>query len=167
MSPHRRGHLARWLAGAVLVVLVVVGIVLATRTPQEATQVQSPLQGKTAPAFTGDIYLTFDEVGGLGATSGGSAITNLPANSVAIGVVIEPLVAWLWAGGLLIGVGGLLALVPGSRRRATDPASAPAAMVTGAEPHVAEDDGTSAPEPQPQPEPEPVGALASGSAEPS
>ena len=53
MSPRRRGHLARWLAGAVLVVLVVVGIVLATRTPQEATQVQSPLVGKTAPAFTG------------------------------------------------------------------------------------------------------------------
>ena len=36
---------------------------------------------------------------------------------MAIGVVIEPLVAWLWAGGLLIGVGGLLALIPGSRRR--------------------------------------------------
>jgi hypothetical protein len=50
---------------------------------------------------------------------------------VAIGVVIEPLVVWLWAGGLLIGLGGALALVPGSRRRATDPASAPSAMVTG------------------------------------
>ena len=82
--------------------------------------------------FTGDIYLTFDEVGGLGATSGSSAVANLPANSVAIGVVIEPLVAWLWAGGLLIGVGGVLALVPGSRRRATDPVSAPSALVTDA-----------------------------------
>ena len=30
-----------------------------------------------------------------------------------------------------IGLGGLLALVPGSRRRATDPVSAPSAMVTG------------------------------------
>ncbi len=80
----------------------------------------------------GDIYLTFDAVGGLGATSGNQAIDNLPAGSVAIGVVIEPLVAWLWAGGLLVGIGGLLALVPGSRRRATDPASAPSEMVTGA-----------------------------------
>ena len=71
--------------------------------------------------FSGDVYLTFDAVGGLGPTSGNQAINNLPAGSVAIGVVIEPLVAWLWAGGLLIGVGGLLALVPGSRRRATDP----------------------------------------------
>ena len=40
----------RWVAGAVLLVLVVVGIVLATRTPQEATAVQSPLLGRTAPA---------------------------------------------------------------------------------------------------------------------
>ena len=81
--------------------------------------------------FSGDVYLTFDAVGGLGATSGNQAINNLPAGSVAIGVVIEPLVAWLWAGGLLIGIGGVLALVPGSRRRATDPASEPSAMVTG------------------------------------
>ncbi len=84
--------------------------------------------------FSGDVYLTFDAVGGLGSTSGNQAINNLPAGSVAIGVVIEPLVAWLWAGGLLIGIGGLLALVPGSRRRATDPASAPSAMVTDAPP---------------------------------
>lgn len=53
MSGRRRGHPARWLAGTVLLVLVVVGIVLATRTPQEATEVQSPLLGQAAPAFTG------------------------------------------------------------------------------------------------------------------
>jgi cytochrome c biogenesis protein CcmG/thiol:disulfide interchange protein DsbE len=41
------------VAGAVLLVLVVVGIVLATRTPQEATAVASPLLGRQAPAFTG------------------------------------------------------------------------------------------------------------------
>ncbi|HVB91919.1 MAG TPA: cytochrome c-type biogenesis CcmF C-terminal domain-containing protein [Acidimicrobiales bacterium] len=79
----------------------------------------------------GDVYLTFDAVGGVGATSGSQPVANLPADSVAIGVVIEPLLAWLWAGGLLIGLGGILALVPGSRRRATDPASAPSHMVTG------------------------------------
>ncbi len=49
----RRRHATRWAAGAVLLVLVVVGIVLATRTPQEATAVQSPLLGRPAPAFTG------------------------------------------------------------------------------------------------------------------
>ncbi|HEY1652548.1 MAG TPA: heme lyase CcmF/NrfE family subunit [Acidimicrobiales bacterium] len=103
--------------------------------------------------FTGDVYLTFDAVGGLGSTSGNQAINNLPQGSVAIGVVIEPLVAWLWAGGLLIGIGGLLALVPGSRRRATDPTSAPSALVTGAPPreHGDHDERDEAPAP--------VGAL--------
>jgi cytochrome c biogenesis protein CcmG, thiol:disulfide interchange protein DsbE len=49
----RRRHATRWVAGAVLLVLVVVGIVLATRTPQEATAVASPLLGRQAPSFTG------------------------------------------------------------------------------------------------------------------
>ena len=97
-----------------------------------------------------DVYLTFDAVGGLGASSGNQAINNLPRGSVAIGVVIEPLVAWLWAGGLLIGLGGLLALVPGTRRRATDPASAPSELVTAAE----QDE-----QPERDAEPERVGAL--------
>jgi cytochrome c-type biogenesis protein CcmF len=79
----------------------------------------------------GDVYLTFDQAGGLGTTSGNLPVANLPAGSVAIGVVIEPLLAWLWAGGLLVGVGGVLALAPGSRRRATDPVSAPSTMATG------------------------------------
>jgi cytochrome c biogenesis protein CcmG, thiol:disulfide interchange protein DsbE len=49
----RRRHATRWVAGGVLLVLVVVGIVLATRTPQWATAVSSPLLGRAAPAFTG------------------------------------------------------------------------------------------------------------------
>jgi len=84
----------------------------------------------------GDVYLTFDQAGGLGTTSGNLPVANLPAGSVAIGVVIEPLLAWLWAGGLLVGLGGVLALVPGSRRRATDPVSAPSTMVTGTGRHL-------------------------------
>jgi len=98
-----------------------------------------------------DVYLTFDAVGGLGSTSGNQAINNLPLGSVAIGVLIEPLVAWLWAGGLLIGVGGVLALVPGSRRKATDPASAASPLVTGATPGPHREREAAAPEP--------VGAL--------
>jgi len=50
---NRRRHATRWVAGAVLLVMVVVGIVLATRTPQEATAVASPLLGRQAPSFTG------------------------------------------------------------------------------------------------------------------
>ena len=53
MTARRRRHPTRWVAGAVLVVLVVVGIVLATRTPQEATAVSSPLLGQRAPALLG------------------------------------------------------------------------------------------------------------------
>jgi len=109
----------------------------------------------------GDVYLTFDAVGGLGATSGNQAIANLPSGSVAIGVVIEPLVAWLWAGGLLIGLGGALALVPGTRRRATDAASAPPSMVSGTPDGSRRDgDGQRVPDAEPEPEPEPIGVLA-------
>jgi len=50
--------MTRWVAGAVLAVLVVVGVVLATRTPQQATAVSSPLLGKTAPAFSGQDLTT-------------------------------------------------------------------------------------------------------------
>jgi cytochrome c biogenesis protein CcmG/thiol:disulfide interchange protein DsbE len=53
MRGPRRRHATRWVAGAVLVVLVVVGVVLATRTPQEATAVASPLLGHPAPDFAG------------------------------------------------------------------------------------------------------------------
>jgi cytochrome c biogenesis protein CcmG, thiol:disulfide interchange protein DsbE len=49
----RRRHTTRWVAGFVLLCLAIVGVVLATRTPQEATQVESPLVGHVAPLFSG------------------------------------------------------------------------------------------------------------------
>jgi cytochrome c biogenesis protein CcmG/thiol:disulfide interchange protein DsbE len=49
----KRRHTTRWVAGFVLVVLAIIGVVLATRTPQEATAVQSPLVGRMAPQFSG------------------------------------------------------------------------------------------------------------------
>jgi cytochrome c-type biogenesis protein CcmF len=73
--------------------------------------------------FTGDVYMTVTEFGGTGTATGAEQFPNLASGSVAIGVVVEPLVAWLWAGGLLIGLGGLLALAPGRRRRPTEPTS--------------------------------------------
>jgi cytochrome c-type biogenesis protein CcmF len=43
-----------------------------------------------------------------------------------IGVVVTPLVNWLWGGGAIIAIGTALALVPGKRRRnPTAPASEP------------------------------------------
>jgi len=112
----------------------------------------------------GDVYLTFDAVGGLGATSGNQPVSNLPSGSVAIGVVIEPLVAWLWAGGLLIGLGGLLALAPGARRKATDPASAAPDLVSGAEPGGHDTRGTDRERDDAE---EPVGALVARGMEPA
>jgi cytochrome c-type biogenesis protein CcmF len=68
-----------------------------------------------------DLYLTIDS---LPATSGGP---------VAIGVVVQPLVSWLWVGGGILVLGSLLAAVPGRRRRRpTDPVSAPVPVVSDA-----------------------------------
>jgi len=48
------------------------------------------------------------------------------AKTVTVGVIIEPLVSWVWAGGLMLVLGSILAAWPGSRRRRpTAPVSAP------------------------------------------
>ncbi len=60
-----------------------------------------------------DVYLTVDA---LPVKAGGR---------VTLGVTVQPLVMWLWGGGLLLVLGSALAAVPGKRRRPTDPVSAP------------------------------------------
>jgi cytochrome c-type biogenesis protein CcmF len=74
--------------------------------------VQTPAIDSTALS---DVYLTFDAMGAGASSSVQSA--HLPRGWVAIGVTVEPFVAWLWVGGLVAGVGGVLALVPTIRRR--------------------------------------------------
>jgi cytochrome c-type biogenesis protein CcmF len=64
-------------------------------------------------SFEDDVYLTVD------------ALPVTPGGPVTIGVTVQPLVAWLWGGGVLLVLGALLAAVPGRRRRPTDPVSAP------------------------------------------
>ena len=71
-------------------------------------------------AFIGDVYLTFDAMGTQGGTSGAQAGNGLTPQSVAIGVIVEPLLPWLWIGGLVIGLGGLLAFIPHRRRLDTE-----------------------------------------------
>jgi cytochrome c biogenesis protein CcmG, thiol:disulfide interchange protein DsbE len=49
---HRR-HTARWVAGATLVVGAALVALLATRPPQTATEVDTPLVGQSAPGIAG------------------------------------------------------------------------------------------------------------------
>jgi cytochrome c-type biogenesis protein CcmF len=63
---------------------------------------------------TEDVYLT---LASTPARAGDPAV---------IGVIVEPLVMWIWIGGGVILAGTLLAAWPGRRRRPTDPVSAPA-----------------------------------------
>jgi len=55
-----------------------------------------------------DVYVTFEAVGGNGSTSGAQVRNDLPTGSVVLGVTVEPLLAWLWLGGLIIGAGSAL-----------------------------------------------------------
>jgi cytochrome c-type biogenesis protein CcmF len=55
-----------------------------------------------------DVYVTFDAIGGNGTTSGAEVESNLPAGSIVLGVTIEPLLAWLWIGGIIVGIGSAL-----------------------------------------------------------
>jgi cytochrome c-type biogenesis protein CcmF len=67
-----------------------------------------------------DVYITFDAVGQGGSTSGAQVQTNVPVGAVVLGVTVEPLLSWLWIGGLIIGLGSALTL---GRRRSSDEAT--------------------------------------------
>lgn len=54
--PRRRRHTARWVTGGLLVVIVAVSVVLATRPTQQATVIQSPLDGVRAPAISATTF---------------------------------------------------------------------------------------------------------------
>jgi cytochrome c-type biogenesis protein CcmF len=79
--------------------------------------------------FGDDVYLTYVELGAGSAASGGTPVPDLKAGWVVLGVTVEPLVSWLWAGGLVAGLGGVLALAGGRKRRriAVDPVEVPIA----------------------------------------
>jgi cytochrome c-type biogenesis protein CcmF len=62
----------------------------------------------------------------LAAGSGGFTLAGHGSLATAsLDVIVQPLIVWLWSGGILCGLGALLAAVPGRRRRPTDPASLP------------------------------------------
>lgn len=51
-------------------------------------------------------------------------------NSIVVRVTRQPMIAWLWLGGLLMLVGTVLSAFPGKRRKPTDPVSAPVTTET-------------------------------------
>jgi cytochrome c-type biogenesis protein CcmF len=73
-----------------------------------------------------DVYLT---LAGTPATPGGPAV---------IGVIVEPLVMWIWVGGGVIIAGSVLAAWPGRRRRPTDAVGAWLTTDLGEPEHVGE-----------------------------
>ncbi|MBA2497689.1 MAG: heme lyase CcmF/NrfE family subunit, partial [Acidimicrobiia bacterium] len=68
-------------------------------------------------------------------------------DTIGLRVIVQPLVVWLWIGGILMFVGTALAAFPGRRRDPTDPVSAP----------VPSADATRPPAPEPEDRPELVG----------
>jgi cytochrome c-type biogenesis protein CcmF len=76
-------------------------------------------------SLTADVYLTINSI-----PDKGGAWT--------FGVVVQPMVLWLWVGGALVVVGSILSAIPGRRRRPTDPVSAP--LAGAAPPEVPESD---------------------------
>ncbi|MDG1365620.1 MAG: cytochrome c-type biogenesis CcmF C-terminal domain-containing protein, partial [Acidimicrobiales bacterium] len=48
-------------------------------------------------------------------------------DTVVLRATVQPLIVWLWIGGLVMAAGTVLAVAPGKRRRPTAPTSAPPA----------------------------------------
>ena len=70
-----------------------------------------------AVSLVEDVYLTLQE------------IPEDPDDPVIIRVVLQPLVTWLWIGGIVMGLGTVLALVPSRRRRPGEPPETPTSPV--------------------------------------
>jgi cytochrome c-type biogenesis protein CcmF len=51
--------------------------------------------------------------------------------AITVRVTVQPLIIWLWIGGLVMALGTLLSVFPGRRRNPTDPVSAPLPMKPG------------------------------------
>jgi len=93
-----------------------------------------------------DVYLTIDSIPDKGTVW-------------TFGVVVQPLVMWLWIGGGLVVFGSILSAVPGRRRRPTDPVSSPVVGIAAPVVPDAEDAiGAPADRSEAEVDPLPVGA---------
>ncbi|MDQ3304378.1 MAG: heme lyase CcmF/NrfE family subunit [Actinomycetota bacterium] len=86
--------------------------------------------------FTEDVYLTL------------VAVPEQPGDPAIIGVIVQPLVVWLWIGGGVMALGTVLAVWPGERRRRQE---VPAAVVQGEGDDADEGGDEEATDPAPEP----------------
>ncbi len=74
--------------------------------------------GQTVPTpsvrsgFTEDVFLVL------------ASLPSPSSNAIDLRIIVRPLVAWIWAGGILMAIGTVLALFRGTRRRSPEPARA-------------------------------------------
>jgi cytochrome c-type biogenesis protein CcmF len=110
------------------------GIANVTRPTHSAVEARVRVDGGPvyAPAIS-DYPFASEEIGTPSVRSGATediylTLASTPAKAgdpAVIGVIVEPLVLWIWIGGGVILTGTVLAAWPGRRRRPTDPVSAP------------------------------------------
>ncbi len=64
------------------------------------------------PGFSEDLFLVLDQT------------PDDPQGPVRLRIIVRPMISWLWTGGALMGLGSILAIFPGKRRRGTEAVSA-------------------------------------------
>jgi cytochrome c-type biogenesis protein CcmF len=79
-----------------------------TQFPNATQTIGTP---SVAWGYLEDVYLTL------------AVSPDEPGGPAVIGVIVEPLVSWLWIGGGIMAVGTVLSVWPGRRRRPTDPST--------------------------------------------
>jgi cytochrome c-type biogenesis protein CcmF len=102
-----------------------------TKSKREAKAIVSIDGAEYAPAMV--VYLANGDIKARPSVKSGPfgdiylSLNKRPAadGSASLQVVLNPMMIWLWAGGLLMGAGTVLAAFPGRRRKPTDPVSAP------------------------------------------
>jgi cytochrome c-type biogenesis protein CcmF len=105
-----------------------------SKSKREAKAIMSVDGSEYAPAMV--VYLANGDIKARPSVKSGPfgdiylSLNKRPAadGSASLQVVLNPMMGWLWFGGLLMGVGTVLAAFPGRRRKPTDPVSAPIAV---------------------------------------
>ena len=120
------------------------------RVPDEDLEATAP-EGSSAEDVQGA------GADGEAADDGSGEVAGQPGpGEVVIRVIVQPLVLWLWVGGVVMAIGTALAAFPGRRRRPIDPVSAPVDGTSGRRTRRRPAEGKDADEVTGEDEPRPV-----------